>query len=82
MKLVKCRLQDSDFILAPQDKGEPPNWVPAYNNEEVIWVDRKVFDKIKRLRWLKPCKQCPQEVKKSCYKRYLTNKPKPTGEQP
>jgi hypothetical protein len=70
LKLVKCRLQDKDFILAPIDKGEPPSWVPAYNDEEVIWVNREVFDKVKAQRWFKPCSICPQEVKESCAKRY------------
>ena len=61
-----CRLEDPMLIVAPQDKGEPPSWVPAFHGEEVIWVEREIFDKLKKLRHNKPCKICPIEIKKKC----------------
>ena len=61
-----CRLVDPTLIVAPQDKGESPSWVPAFNGEEVVWVDRETFDKLKKLRENKPCDICPMEIKKKC----------------
>lgn len=61
-----CRLKDPMLIVAPQDKGEPPSWVPAWHGEKVVWVDRKIFDKLKRLRDEKPCEICPVEIKEDC----------------
>jgi hypothetical protein len=61
-----CRLVDPRLIVAPQDKGSPPSWVPAFHGEEVVWVDREIFDKLKKLRDDKPCNICPTEIKKKC----------------
>ena len=61
-----CRLVDPELIVAPHDKGSPPSWVPAFHGEEVVWVDREIFDKLKKLRDEKPCEICPVEIKKKC----------------
>lgn len=61
-----CRLVDPRLIVAPQDKGSSPSWVPAFHGEEVVWVDREIFDKLKKLRYEKPCDICPIEIKKKC----------------
>lgn len=61
-----CRLLDSTLIVASHDKGEPPSWVPAFRGEEVVWVDREIFEQLKELRDNKPCGICPKEIKKNC----------------
>lgn len=61
-----CRLEDPMLIVAPHDKGEPPSWVPAFHGEDVVWVEREIFDELKKLRHKKPCKICPIEIKKKC----------------
>lgn len=61
-----CRLVDPELIVAPHDNGSPPSWVPAFHGEEVVWVDREIFDKLKKLRDNKPCEICPIEIKKNC----------------
>lgn len=61
-----CRLVDPTLIVAPHDIGEPPSWVPAFHGEEVVWVDRKIFEQLKELRDNKPCGICPIEIKKKC----------------
>lgn len=61
-----CRLLDPNLIVAPHDKGSPPSWVPAFHGEEVVWVDREIFDKLKELRDNQPCNICPNEIKKKC----------------
>lgn len=63
---MSCRLEDTNFILAPQDKGEPPSWVPAIHGEQVEWVDRELFDKIKARRHDKPCELCTTGIKERC----------------
>lgn len=63
---MSCRLEDEDFILAPQDKGEPPSWVPALRGKRVVWVDRKLFEQIKKRRHEKPCEICPDNIKTNC----------------
>ena len=63
---MSCRLEDEKFCLAPQDKGEPPNWVPASLYDQVEWVDRELFDKIKAKRHEKPCELCTDAIKKQC----------------
>lgn len=61
-----CRLVDPKLIIAPHDKGSPPSWVPAFHGEEVTWVDREIFDKLKKLGDDKPCDICPIEIKENC----------------
>ena len=61
-----CRLVDPTLIVAPHDNGEPPSWVPAFRGEEVVWVDREIFEQLKELRNNKPCDICPKEIKKNC----------------
>lgn len=61
-----CRLVDPELIIAPQDNGSPPSWVPAFHGEEVVWIDREIFGKLKKLRDDKPCEICPIEIKKKC----------------
>jgi len=63
-----CYLMNPKLIVAPQDKGSPPSWVPAWNNERVVWVDRELFDKLLKLREHKPCDICPKDVKDICHK--------------
>ncbi|MBK5191215.1 MAG: hypothetical protein JJE19_06955 [Methanosarcinales archaeon] len=64
----KCRLLDPQLIVAPRDKGEPPLWVPAWHGEDVVRVDRDLFEKLKKLRheYDKPCNICPDEIKSKC----------------
>lgn len=61
-----CLLIDPKVIVAPQDKGEPPSWVPAWHGEKVFWVNRPIFNQLKEKRHKKPCKICPDEIKKKC----------------
>lgn len=62
-----CRLSDDPgLIVAPHDKGEPPSWVPALHGEQIVWVDREIFDKLKELRNKKPCNICPKEINEKC----------------
>lgn len=61
-----CRLVDSELIVAPHDEGSPPSWASAFRGEEVVWVDREIFDKLKKLIDEKPCEICPAEIKKKC----------------
>lgn len=64
---MKCILNDPEQVLVgPQDKGEPPSWMPAfaYPRARVYWLDREVFDELKRRRNRKPCNICP--AKQQC----------------
>jgi len=63
---MDCLLTDPMVILAPQDKGEPPSWVPAWHGETIFWVDRRLFNQLKENRTKKPCKICPEEISKKC----------------
>ena len=62
-----CRIaDDKNLVILPQDKGEPPLWYPAFAGVVGVYVPRDVFDKLKKLRYSKPCGYCPDEVKKEC----------------
>ena len=64
---MKCRIgEDRYLIIVPQDKGEPPNWVPVREIDEVHWVDRDTFNYLKTNRHNQPCDKCPIPVKDKC----------------
>ncbi len=65
-KPYSCLLEDKNLIIAPQDKGEPPSWIPRFHGERVVWVDRGIFEILKKEIHNKPCLICPYEVKKYC----------------
>lgn len=61
-----CRLLSDKLMLAPDEPGEPPSWVPAYPGVEILWVDEELFDQLKKLKYEMPCYICPDEIKKKC----------------
>lgn len=62
-----CRLaEDNNLALLPLDKGSPPPWYPAFAGVEGVYVERELFDKLKKRRYGKPCDICPDEVKTKC----------------
>ncbi|MCK4825147.1 hypothetical protein KA005_55880 [bacterium] len=63
---MTCKLTDHKLIIAPQEPGKPPNWVPYMPHRKVVWVDRVLFDQLKACRYDKPCDICPDEIKKWC----------------
>jgi hypothetical protein len=65
-KKIECELVSPNLIIAPQDPGSPPSWVPAFHGEKVIWVDRAIFNQLKKYRVNKPCHVCPNELRSNC----------------
>jgi hypothetical protein len=63
-----CFLTDPMLIVAPHDPGSPPSWVPHFHGEMIVWVDRPIFDKLVKLRDLRPCDICPSDVQLKCHK--------------
>lgn len=63
---MTCKLTDHKLIIAPQDHGEPPNWVPYVPGRMVVWVDRVLFDMLKARRFEMPCDICPDEIRRVC----------------
>lgn len=66
----KCRLLSPYLVVAPQDKNGPPCWVGITREQEVVYVDRNVFDALLRRKHDMPCDICPDEIKNTC-KRYM-----------
>ena len=66
IKSKKCSIVKNSVILVPHDPGEPPSWVPALPGAKIYWVKRNLFDKLKELRYKKPCDICPDDIKKDC----------------
>ena len=62
----KCSLVKNNVILVPHEPGEPPSWVPALPGAKIYWVKINMFEKLKELRYKKPCDICPDEIKKEC----------------
>ena len=62
----KCSLVKNNVILVPHNPGEPPSWVPALPGAEIHWVREALFEKLKELRYKKPCDICPDEIKNKC----------------
>jgi len=63
---MTCKLTDHKLIIAPQDHGEPPAWVPYIPCRMVVWVHRELFDALKARRFEKPCDICPDTIKRLC----------------
>lgn len=61
-----CLLEDPKVVIAPQDPGEPPSWVPSLPGGRISWVNRDVFDALITRRHDKPCDICPSEIKEQC----------------
>jgi len=61
-----CLMVKNDLILAPHDPGSPPSWAPYHKGAEIHWVDRKLFDQLKKVRYEKPCHICPDFLKSKC----------------
>lgn len=61
-----CRLLSDKLVLAPEDPEGPPSWAPSQPGVEILWIDRKLFDKLKKLKHEMPCHICPDEIKKKC----------------
>lgn len=61
-----CLLTKVDLILVPYDPGRPPAWTHSLKGAEIHWVKRRLFNKLKLVRYKKPCNICPEFLKSKC----------------